>query len=135
MASPEPPAPVAAPSVEESPKHPEADARALYRIAEARFADGAAVEAAAILEQALAVMPGDGDPMVRHRLEARLTHVQLTAWQSTGDLAQTLRARQRVFSRMAAFPTTVASLTPEQAEFTRNELFEQLTDALQERFC
>ncbi len=113
---------------EPAPEHPQTAARELYRLSEARFAEGDAAGGAGLLQESIAAMPDDVDPVLRHQLEARLTHMQLTAWQADEDLQHVLAARQRLFTRMTSFPKVVAELTPDQADTMRDELFEQLSD-------
>lgn len=113
---------------EAAPKHPQAESRELYRLAEDRFADEAYEDAVALMSQALAAMPDDVSSELRHRLEARLTFMQLTAWQQTEDVDFVIDARQRLYQQLDAFPEVVASLSPEQAELVRDNLFEQLHD-------
>lgn len=122
------PEPAAASEPKPAKEHPQTAARELYRLAEARFAEDDAGGGVGLLEASLAAMPDDVDPVLRHQLEARLTHMQLTAWQADADLSFVLAARQRLFTRMTAFPKTAASLTPNQADVMRDELFEQLSD-------
>lgn len=111
-----------------SKRHPESDARELYRLAEARYADGDVPGSVALLQESLEASPDDVDPKLRHQLEARLTFLQLTAWTSTDDLSFVLDARQRLFTRLAGFPEVAAKLTPAEADAMRSDLFEQLGD-------
>lgn len=117
-----------APNPDTAPAHVQDEARELYRLAEARYADNDPVGAVGLLEQSLTAMGPDVDPALRHQLEARLTFLQLTSWATTGDLGFVLSARQRLFTRLSTFVETAQSLSPEQAEAMRGELFEQLGD-------
>ena len=111
-----------------APQHPQAESRELYRLAEDEFADEDYEDAVALMSQALAAMPDDVSSELRHRLEARLTFMQLTAWQKTEDVEFVIEARQRLYQQLEEFPVVVASLSPEQAEVVRDNLFEQLHD-------